>query len=240
MYIRDELGSANSPRSSLSTRHDIHINMDSMINVKSILYVEFLTPYLVVIPLTRSSTGNNATPETTSNTTAPAVKTDSTGDISVEAAEKDVDTTVEKETAPAVEHETVKHQHELREQESVDRERHQHHYHTTVQPLKDREVEPEKHDHETASTQYRALDKGNHAAEEKAGLDADGSSFKNTSKDVELQEQHTTEKPSLREEVHHHYHETVQPVIEKGKSCAHLALVDHPLMHTLQKRSRSP
>lgn len=166
--------------------------------------------------LTASSTGNDPAPESTTDATASAAKHDTTDDINVEAAEKDSNTVVEKEAAPAVEHETVKHQHEVREQEVVDRERHQHHYHTTVQPLKAREVEPEEHDHETAATQYRNTDKGDHAAGEKAGLDADGSAFESTSKNVELQEKHTTDKAQVNEETKHHYHETVQPVIEKG------------------------
>jgi hypothetical protein len=56
----------------------------------------------------------------TSNSSAPT----STG--------RDVDTTVDSEVAPAVEHTHVKKQHETREQTFVEKEKHQDHYHTIV------------------------------------------------------------------------------------------------------------
>jgi len=125
----------------------------------------------------------------------------------------DVDTTVSSETAPAVSHEHIKKQHETREQTFIEKEKHQDHYHTTIQPLKDAEVLPEKHDH-VQETEHRNFDHDDNAA--KAKSEADRAGFENTSEKEEVEVE--TKEPTLGEEhVHHHLHETVQPVIEKGK-----------------------
>lgn len=123
---------------------------------------------------------------------------------------------VDREVAPAVEHETVYRQHEDREQTVIDRERHQDHYHTTVQPLKDREVEPEVHDQKVAPIEDRTIDKDTNVAGVQASVDADRSGFRNTSTEGQTWESKTKEDTLVHENVHHHYHETVQPVIEKG------------------------
>lgn len=119
--------------------------------------------------------------------------------------------------APAVEHETVKREHETREQTVVDREKHQHHYHTTVQPLKDQEVKPEKHDQEVAPTQYREVNNDHEGANVKAQVDRDQAAFKNTTEQGVTKETKTDEGKIVGEHVHHHLHETIQPVIEKGQ-----------------------
>src|SRR6187402_1268659 len=80
---------------------------------------------------------------------------------------EDVDKTVDSEVAPAVEHTHVKKQHETREQTFVEKEKHQDHYHTTIQPLKDSEVLPEKHDH-IQETEHRSIDNDDGAAKAKA------------------------------------------------------------------------
>ncbi|RDW92662.1 hypothetical protein BP5796_02056 [Coleophoma crateriformis] len=126
-------------------------------------------------------------------------------------ADRDVDNTVEAEVAPAVEHTHVKKQHETREQKFVEKERHQDHYHTTVQPLKDTEVKAEKHDH-TQETKHKSINHDDGGAKAKAESDRAG--FKSTSE--EKQSESKTQEPTQEEEhVHHHLHETIQPVIEK-------------------------
>jgi hypothetical protein len=125
---------------------------------------------------------------------------------------RDVDTTV----APAVEHTHVKKQHETREQTFVEKEKHQDHYHTTVQPLKDSEVLPEKQDH-TQETEHRSINHDDGGANAKA--EADRAGFESTSEQKQFESK--TQEPTQGEEhVHHHLHETVQPVIEKGGSIA--------------------
>lgn len=88
---------------------------------------------------------------------ALATETQKLTDTSNKAAE--INTTVDQEILSAVEHETRINIHETKEQTVVDKERHQDHCHTTIQPLKDREVLPEKHDHTQAATQCREIDR---------------------------------------------------------------------------------
>lgn len=122
--------------------------------------------------------------------------------------------TVDTEVAPAVEHTHVKKQHETREQTVVEKEKHKDHYHTTVQPLKDAEILPEKHDY-VQETENRNINLDDSKAKAKAEADLAG--FESTREEKQFESE--TKEPTLTEEhIHNHYHETVQPVIEKGKS----------------------
>jgi len=121
------------------------------------------------------------------------------------------DTTVDSQIAPAVEHTHVRKEHETREQTFVEKEKHKDHYHTTIQPLRDSEVKAEKHDH-VQETEHRSIDLDDNTAEAKA--EADRAGFQNTSEQKEF-ESKTKEPTQINEHVHHHLHETVQPVIEK-------------------------
>jgi len=125
----------------------------------------------------------------------------------------EADTSVHQEVKPAVEHEHVKKTHETEEQKFVEKERHQDHYHTTVQPLKDSEVRPEKHD-QVQEKEYKEFNHDDSAAKAKAKADQAGFS---SSKDEQKFEAKTTAPTQVTENVHHHLHETIQPVIEKGK-----------------------
>jgi hypothetical protein len=116
-----------------------------------------------------------------------------------------------------VQHETVKHEHETREQTIVDRERHQDHYHTTIQPLKDSEVEETKHTSETAATEERQINNDDQGEDVKAKHDAQQASFQNTTEEAATKETKVTEPTIEGETVHHHLHETIQPVIEKTR-----------------------
>merc|ERR1711964_915167 len=93
------------------------------------------------------STTNDAEQPTSSTPSTTATKS-TTQDVDVDV---DADTTVDAKVNPAVEHPHVKKAHETREQTFVEKEKYQDHYHTTVQPLKDSEVLPEKHDYEQES-----------------------------------------------------------------------------------------
>jgi len=143
-------------------------------------------------------------PEVMKSTTDPSTPASISGDV---------DKTVEEdaEVAPAVEHTHVKKQHETREQTFVEKEKHQDHYHTTIQPLKDSEVLPEKHD-STQETEHKNINKDDGRAKAKA--EADRAGFESTSEEKQFES--STKVPTQEEEhVHHHLHETVQPVIEK-------------------------
>ncbi len=125
-------------------------------------------------------------------------------------------TTVEKDVAPAVEHETVTTKHEEKEQTVIDKERHQDLYHTTIQPAKDREVLPEQHNYEDTETQVKHVEHDDAAVEGKAADRNAG--FENTSTEGKTIEKKTEEPTKVaNEEVHQHLHETIQPVIEKGE-----------------------
>lgn len=156
---------------------------------------------------TPGTRGENDTTTASSNTTDTS--------SSVDTSSVDKDTNVTQEVAPAVEHAKITKQHETREQEVVEKERHQDHFHTTIQPLKDSEVLPEKHDETTAETQYRNVN--NDSEQAKAQADADRSGFQNTTEESKTLEAATQEPTQTTEHVHHHLHETIQPVIEKGK-----------------------
>ncbi|OBT49221.1 hypothetical protein VE00_00100 [Pseudogymnoascus sp. WSF 3629] len=121
------------------------------------------------------------------------------------------DTTLESEVSPAVEHRHVKKQHETREQTFIHKDKHQDHYHTTIQPLKDTETLPEKHDR-TQETRRRSINNDHGDAKKKA--EAGRSGFKNTT-DQEQSETKTKEPTKEDVHIHNHWHETVQPVIEK-------------------------
>jgi hypothetical protein len=125
----------------------------------------------------------------------------------------DLDETVDQKVAPAVEHKHVKKEHETREQTFVNKDKHQDHYHTTVQPVKQTAVLPEKHDN-TQETKNRNINHDDGAA--KAKSEADRARFENTSEQKQF-ESKTKEQREGEEHVHHHLHETVQPVIEKGE-----------------------
>ncbi|KAE8443868.1 hypothetical protein EG329_001277 [Mollisiaceae sp. DMI_Dod_QoI] len=135
-----------------------------------------------------------------SNSTAPPT-----------TANEDVDKTVDSEIAPAVEHTHVKKEHETREQTFVEKEKHHDHYKTIIQPLKDTEVLPEKHD-QIQETEHRSINNDDNTAEAKA--EADRAGFESTSEQEESE--FKTQEPTQEDEhVHHHLHETIQPVIEK-------------------------
>ncbi|SMR50467.1 unnamed protein product [Zymoseptoria tritici ST99CH_3D1] len=145
------------------------------------------------------------------------------------------DTTVEQEIAPAVEHETVKREYETREQEKVSTEKHQNHYHTTIQPLKAHEAE-EKHTNETAATEERKINKDTEGDKVKAQVEAERSQFQNTSEEIQEREVKVQE-PSVKagETVHHHLHETIQPVIEKERVVREVTHVEKPVHEVVKE-----
>ncbi|OBT90024.1 hypothetical protein VE02_01626 [Pseudogymnoascus sp. 03VT05] len=126
-------------------------------------------------------------------------------------ANAEEDTTLESDVSPAVEHRHVKKQHETREQTFIHKDKHQDHYHTTIQPLKDTETLPEKHDR-TQETRRRSINNDHSDAKKKAEAGQVG--FKNTT-DQEQFETKTKEPTQEDVHIHNHWHETVQPVIEK-------------------------
>ncbi|PVH81716.1 hypothetical protein DL98DRAFT_514576 [Cadophora sp. DSE1049] len=147
---------------------------------------------------------------TTTDAEQPSTSTSADTKVSSTSQDVDADTTVDAQVNPAVEHTHVKKAHETREQTFVEKEKHQDHYHTTVQPLKDSEVLPEKHDF-TQEQKEKNINRDDGTAREKADNDTAGYQSSIDEKKSESQ----TKEPTVDEHVHHHLHETVQPVIEK-------------------------
>jgi len=104
--------------------------------------------------------------------------------------------------------------HILSVQEAVDREVHQDHYHTTVQPVQHQEVLPEKHTHNMGAVQERQFEHDD-VGQTKVKLESEAARFRDTSTTHETR--HTTSAaPAVEgEHVHHHVHERVQPIVHK-------------------------
>lgn len=124
------------------------------------------------------------------------------------------DTTVHETVAPAVTHETIKpHQHE-EINTAVDKEVHQDHYHHTVQPVQDREVLPERHEAKLGAVQHREFDHRDHEST-KRNLAQQQAQFKDE-RVIEGTTKSQSVAPTIGgEHVHHHIHETIQPVVQK-------------------------
>lgn len=124
------------------------------------------------------------------------------------------DTTVHESTAPAVEHKTVKPTQHEQVTTAVDKEVHQDHYHRTVQPVKAREVMPEQHTAKVAGTVHREFDHRDNQTAERA-IRAEADKLRNE-RHVEGTTHTQSKAPVVQgEHVHHHVHETIQPVIHK-------------------------
>lgn len=167
--------------------------MDNAVNALNTLFTKNTVP--------KDSVGEQ---DTTVDASAPTTSAPTTTDRDVE--------TVDSEVQPAVEHTHVRKEHETREQKVVEKEKHQDHYHTTIQPLKDNEVQAEKHDY-TQQEEHRNINRDDGTAKAQAARDLAGLEDKRDEEQIEIE---TKEKTKVNEHVHHHLHETIQPVIEKG------------------------
>ncbi|KAI8936205.1 hypothetical protein NX059_006634 [Plenodomus lindquistii] len=143
------------------------------------------------------------------------------------------DTTVHEAVAPAVTQETIKpHVHE-EVNTAIDKEVHQDHYHRTIQPVQDREVLPEKHEARLGAVQHREFDHRDHDAT-KRNLVAEQAQFKDERR-VEAATHSQSVAPVVGgEHVHHHIHETIQPVVQKETiqpSVIHTTVPIHEVHH---------
>ncbi|KAK0740459.1 hypothetical protein B0T18DRAFT_331564 [Schizothecium vesticola] len=124
------------------------------------------------------------------------------------------DTTVHESTAPAVEHKTIKPTQHEQINTAVDQEVHQDHYHRTVQPVQATEVMPEQHTSKVAGTVHREFDHRDNEGTERA-MRAEAGKLRNE-RHVEGTTHTQSRAPVVQgEHVHHHVHETVQPLVQK-------------------------
>lgn len=143
------------------------------------------------------------------------------------------DTTVHEAVAPAVTQETIKpHVHE-EVNTAIDKEVHQDHYHRTVQPVQDREVLPEKHEAKLGAVQHREFDHRDHD-HTKRNLVADQAQFKDERRVDQTSHSQSVAPTVGGEHVHHHIHETIQPVVQKETiqpSVVHTTVPIHEVHH---------
>jgi len=147
------------------------------------------------------------------------------------------DTTVHEKVAPSVVNETVVKARHEEATTAIDREVHQDHYHTSVQPVKDREVLPEQHRHNIIPVEHREHQHGD-AEAIKARLEQERLQFQNHRTEGRTQESHSVAPVIAGEHVHHHVHETIQPVVQKETiqpSVVHTTVPIHEVHHNEAK-----
>lgn len=138
---------------------------------------------------------------------------------------------VHERVAPSVERETVKPMQREERTVATDREVHQDHYHTTVQPVQHSETLPEQHHHNIIPVEHRTHDHRN-KQETESHLQREAAQFKDES--VRHDMKHSTgAAPSVAgEHVHHHVHETIQPVVQKETIEPHVMHTTVPVHET--------
>ena len=132
------------------------------------------------------------------------------------------DTTVHEKVAPAVKHETIERQKHEEYVSAIDKEVHQDHYHTTEQPIVDKEVLPTQHHANVIPVEHRSYEHGNND-EVEARLAKERAGYVDTTEKIDGKTTREIAPVVAGEHKHHHVHETIQPVIQKGKfSCIFL------------------
>ncbi|KAI5253040.1 hypothetical protein E4T42_03112 [Aureobasidium subglaciale] len=138
------------------------------------------------------------------------------------------DTTVHEKVAPAVTHESHQLQQHEQIQTAIDKEVHQDHYHTSIQPVKDREVLPEQHHHNLAAVEHRSFEHGNDT-QVKERLAAEAAQFRDQRTEVEAVHSKSIAPTIGGEHIHHHVHETIQPVVNKETIEPHVVHTTVPI-----------
>jgi len=147
------------------------------------------------------------------------------------------DTTVDETVRPAVVKEHVKPTRHEQVQEAVDREVHQDHYHTTIQPLQHQEILPEKHVHQMKGVIEKSFDHGDDH-ETRLRLEREAAQFKDAQVVHETRTSSSVAPVVAGEHVHHHVHETVQPILHKEiitPEVVHTTVPIHEVHHAESK-----
>jgi len=120
---------------------------------------------------------------------------------------------IEQDTAAPVVHERIGAREHENVTTAIDREVHQHHHQTHIQPIKDNVVEDERHHHKVAAVESRHQHHGKDAEIERA-LGERQAQFSDE-REVLPTTQTSSNQTVMGEHVHHHVHDTIQPVIER-------------------------
>ncbi|KFY13217.1 hypothetical protein V492_03414 [Pseudogymnoascus sp. VKM F-4246] len=126
----------------------------------------------------------------------------------------EADTTVHETINPAVVKEHIQRTNHEERQKIIDREVHQDHHHISIQPVRDQEILPETHETNIAPVETHEIKHGNekHVLER---LEAERNQFRNTRDVAETRTTSSTGPTVAGEHIHHHVHETIQPVVER-------------------------
>jgi len=138
------------------------------------------------------------------------------------------DTTVHEKVAPAVTHETVNRTEHEDVQTAVDKEVHQDHYHTSVQPVHDQAQLPEQHHHNVIPVEHRSYEHDNND-EVQRKLAAEQARYRDESQRVEGKHTSAAAPVVAGEHMHHHVHETIQPVVNKQTVEPHVVHTTVPI-----------
>lgn len=138
------------------------------------------------------------------------------------------DTTVHESVAPAVTQETIKPTKHENITTAIDKEVHQDHYHTSVQPVVDRQVLPEQHHHNVVPVEHREFHHGKDH-DVKGKLAETAAQFKSHQTIAPTQETRSAVPTVAGEHIHHHVHETIQPVVQKETIQPHVVHTTVPI-----------
>ncbi|KAK0344712.1 hypothetical protein LTS02_014439 [Friedmanniomyces endolithicus] len=138
------------------------------------------------------------------------------------------DTTVHEKVAPAVTHETINRTKHEDVQTAIDKEVHQDHYHTSVQPVVDRQILPESHHHNIVPVEHRQFEHDSPEAVQQR-LRAEQAKFRDEQIRVEGQTTSSVAPVVAGEHIHHHVHETIQPVVNRETIEPHIVHTTVPI-----------
>jgi len=138
------------------------------------------------------------------------------------------DTTVHEKVAPAVTHETVNRTEHEDVQTAIDKEVHQDHYHTSVQPVHDQAQLPEQHHHNIIPVEHRSYEHDN-SDDVQRRLAVEQAKFRDQQERVEGQHTSSVAPVVAGEHIHHHVHETIQPVVNKQTIEPHVVHTTVPI-----------
>jgi len=141
---------------------------------------------------------------------------------------------IENTTAPAVTHERVQQSEREDITTAKDREIHQDHHQLHVQPIQDRVIEPEAHHTNVLPVEHKHHHHGADRETEAALLEQ-RSQFKDEREVLPTQVSQSSN-TIVGEHVHHHIHDTIQPVIERERLQEHVTHTTVPIHETIDKK----
>ncbi|TGZ77036.1 hypothetical protein EX30DRAFT_335925 [Ascodesmis nigricans] len=115
---------------------------------------------------------------------------------------------------PAITKETYKPIEREEETIAIDREQHQAHHQTRIQPIEDHITTPEHHEQRVLPVEERQVKLGDDREVERK-LAAERQQFKSTSQTLPTTHTTTSAGTIQGSHIHHHVHEQIQPVIER-------------------------